>query len=126
MTYDNIIATSWDNTTFKEKLQQQWRVIISNNSVTGGVDASDNMFDFTHTGIQERFEEAYENCRSQLAAQGNIITGQTITSGQYGVLEHKPSKTGKGKSYALRIPNSGMKKVLREANSTFNDLFEVQ
>ena len=31
---------------------------------------------------------------------------------------------GTGKSYALRIPNSGMKKLLTMANSTFNQLFE--
>jgi hypothetical protein len=44
--------------------------------------------------------------------------------GQYGKLEHKPGKSGTGRSYALRSPDSGMKKLLATANSTFETLFE--
>ncbi len=124
MTYDDIIDTVWSESKFKEKLQQQWRVEIANNSITGKIDATGSMVDLTHPDIQNLFKEAYENCRAQLAAQGKIIKGQTIRSGQYGVLEHKPTKKGTGKSYAMRIPHSGMKKVLNLANSTYNQLFE--
>ena len=75
--------------------------------------------------IQKELEDAYEKCRAELIAQGQIYVGQTITAGgQYGKLEHKPGPNGTGKSYALRIPNSGMKKMLTMANSTFNQLFE--
>ena len=57
--------------------------------------------------------------------QQRIIKGQTVTAGgQFGKLEHKPGPSGTGRSYALRIPNSGMKKLLSIANSTFDTLFE--
>jgi len=124
MTYDNIISTDWNDTNFKQKLQQQWRVNIANNTITGKIDATGTMFDLTHPDIQELFEKAYEDCRSQLAAQGKIISGQTISGGKYGALEHKRTKKGNGKSYAMRIPHSGMKKVLTIVNSTYNQLFE--
>ena len=124
MTFNDIINTNWNDTPFKQKLLQQWRVVISNNPITGEIDANGHMVDFTHQDIQKLFEEAYEKCRAKLAIQNAIIPGQTIRGGQYGVLEHKPNKSGGGSSYAMRIPDSGMKKVLTIANSTYNKLFE--
>ena len=118
MTHAAIIDTPWNETTFKQKLQQQYRVTISTNPFTGEIDADGTMVDFTDPEIQKLFEEAYENCRSQLIAQGDIIPKQTITGGQFGALEHK-----NGKSYAMRIPDSGMKKVIKHATSTYNKLF---
>ncbi len=125
MTYENIIKTPWSETSFNKKLQQQWRVTLSNNVFTDKVSADGSMVDLTHPNIQELFEEAYEDCRAQLATQGGIISGQTIKGGQYGALEHKPGRSGNAKSYAMRIPNSGMKKVIKEATSTFHKLFDL-
>ena len=119
MTYDNIINKSWDQTTFKQKLQKQYRVTIKED-----LNSHAKIVDFSDPEIQKHLEEAYEDCRSQLKAQGEIIKGQTISSGQYGVLEHKPGKSGNGKSYALRIPHSGMKKILGTANMLGTGLFE--
>lgn len=111
MTYDDILKTPYDQTTFKQKLQTQYRVTIkAENSATGRVVHLDN------EEIQKNFREAYESCRSQLAAQGQIIQGQTIKGGKYGSLEHKPSKSGTSRSYAFRIPDSGMKKQLQTEN----------
>ena len=125
MTYDAIIATPWDQTPFKKKLQTQYRVTINKEECTGGVSATGKVVDFSDPEIQKELEDAYEKCRAELISQGQIYKGQTITAGgQYGKLEHKPGKSGTGKSYALRIPNSGMKKLLTIANSTFNKLFE--
>lgn len=111
MTYDDILKTPYDQTTFKQKLQVQYRVTIKASD-----SASGHVVDFSDEEIQRYFREAYESCRSQLAAQGKIIEGQTIKGGQYGSLEHKPSKTGNSTSYAFRVPNSGMKKQLQTEN----------
>lgn len=125
MTYDDILVTPWDQTPFKKKLQTQYRVTINKEEYTGGVSATGKVVDFSDPEIQKELEDAYEKCRAELIAQGQIYIGQTITAGgQYGKLEHKPGPNGTGKSYALRIPNSGMKKLLTIANSTFNTLFE--
>ena len=125
MTYDDIVATPWDQTSFKKKLQTQYRVTINKDEFEGDVSATGKVVDFSNPEIQKELEDAYEKCRAELIAQGQIYIGQTITAGgQYGKLEHKPGPNGTGKSYALRIPNSGMKKLLTIANSTFNTLFE--
>ena len=125
MTYDDIVATPWDQTSFKKKLQTQYRVTINKDEFEGDVSATGKVVDFSNPEIQKELEDAYEKCRAELIAQGQIYVGQTITAGgQYGKLEHKPGPNGTGKSYALRIPNSGMKKLLTMANSTFNQLFE--
>jgi hypothetical protein len=125
MTYDDILVTPWDQTPFKKKLQTQYRVTINKEECTGGVSATGKVVDLSDPEIQKELEDAYEKCRAELIAQGQIYIGQTITAGgQYGKLEHKPGPNGTGKSYALRIPNSGMKKLLTIANSTFNTLFE--
>jgi hypothetical protein len=122
MTCDAIINTSWEDTPFKKKLQKQYRVTIrEGNPFTGKVVATGETVDLSHPEIQHYFEQAYEECRRQLTKQivttGEIIPGQTITGGQFGVLENKPGKTRKGKSFAWRIPDSGMKKVLGISNS---------
>ena len=125
MTYDDIIKTPWDQTPFKEKLQKQYRVTIGKDVTTDTINATGKISDLTNSDIQNRFKEAYEKNRAVLIAQGQIYKGQTITAGgQYGVLEHKPGDSGNGKSYAMRIPDSGMKKVLNIANSTYSTLFE--
>jgi hypothetical protein len=125
MTYDDILVTPWDKTPFKQKLQKQYRVTIDKEKFTGGVSATGKIVDLSNPKIQKELEIAYENCRAELIAQGKIIKGQTITAGgQYGKLEHKPGPNGTGKSYALRIPDSGMKKMLATANSTFSTLFD--
>jgi hypothetical protein len=125
MTYDNIINTPWDKTPFKQKLQKQYRVTIHKNVFTGEIETFDKIVDFSDPEIQSKLEEAYEKNRLFLVTQNEIIKGQTITAGgQYGNLEHKPGSNGTGKSYALRIPNSGMKKIIGSANSTYSNLFE--
>ena len=125
MTYDDIVATPWNQTPFKKKLQTQYRVTINKDEFGGDVSAIGKVVDFSNPEIQKELEDAYEKCRAELIAQGQIYVGQTITAGgKYGKLEHKPGPNGTGKSYALRIPNSGMKKMLTMANSTFNQLFE--
>jgi hypothetical protein len=125
MTYDDILVTPWDKTPFKQKLQKQYRVTINKDEFEGDINATGKVVDLTNPEIQKELEDAYEKCRAELIAQGDIYIGQTITAGgQYGKLEHKPGPNGTGKSYALRIPDSGMKKMLTMANSTFNQLFE--
>ena len=121
MKFDDIIATPWNETSFKQKLQKQYRVTIREDA-----SASGKVVDLSHPNIQKHLEEAYEDCRAELIAQGEIVIGQTISSGQYGVLEHKPSKNGTSKSYAMRIPNSGMKKLLGTADMLSTGLFDFE
>ena len=125
MTYDDIIKTPWNKTPFRQKLQKQYRVTIHKNELTGEIDTFDKIVDFSSPEIQSKLEEAYERNRLFLIIQHGIVKGQTITSGgQYGKLEHKPGPNGTGKSYALRIPNSGMKKLINMATSTYASMFE--
>lgn len=120
MTYDSILTTKWADSPIKQKIQRQYRVTIySEDSATGRV------VDLSHPAIQKELEQAYEKCRMILQLSNRLLQG-TIKGGQYGCLEHKPGKTGNGKSYAFRIPNSGMTKLLNLANLTNNPLFEVQ
>ena len=127
MTYDDILKTPWDQTPFKQKLQTQYRVTIKENIFDPSNPVpTDIVVDFSHPVIQEEFKKAYEDCRNQLINQGQIIRGQTIKGGQYGVLEHKPGSNGTGKSYALRIPDSGMKKTISTANMLRNKLFDFE
>lgn len=119
MTFDDIINTPWDETPFKQKLQKQYRVTIKEDA-----SASGKVVDLSHPKIQKHFKEAYENCQGRLKAQGTIIVGQTISGGQYGMLEHKPGPTKTGKSFAMRIPNSGMKKILGTSGMLENGLFD--
>ena len=125
MTYDDILVTPWDKTPFKQKLQKQYRVTINKDEFEGDINATGKVVDLSHPEIQAKLKEAYERNRMYLIIQHGIIKGQTVTAGgQYGKLEHKPGKSGTGRSYALRIPDSGMKKLLATANSTFEALFE--
>lgn len=125
MTYDEILVTPWDKTPFKQKLQKQYRVTINKDEFEGDINATGKVVDLSNPEIQAKLEEAYEKNRMYLMIQQRIIKGQTVTAGgQFGKLEHKPGPSGTGRSYALRIPNSGMKKLLSIANSTFDTLFE--
>ena len=119
MIYEDIIKTPWDQTTFKQKLQKQYQVMIK-----GETNATGIVEDFTDPEIQKKFEVDYENCRSKLNAQGGIIKGQTISGGDYMVLEHKPGPNGTGTSYACRIRHAGMKKIWGLTNILRNPLFE--
>ena len=125
MTYDDILVTPWDKTPFKQKLQKQYRVTINKDEFEGDINATGKVVDLSNPEIQAKLEEAYERNRMYLIIQHGIIKGQTIKAGgQYGKLEHKPGRSGTGRSYALRIPDSGMKKLLATANSTFETLFD--
>lgn len=125
MTYDEILVTPWDKTPFKQKLQKQYRVTINKDEFEGDINATGKVVDLSNPEIQAKLEEAYEKNRMYLMIQQRIIKGQTVTAGgQFGKLEHKPGPSGTGRSYALRIPNSGMKKLLSIATSTFDTLFE--
>jgi len=125
MTYDDILVTPWDKTPFKQKLQKQYRVTINKDEFEGDINATGKVVDLSNPEIQAKLKEAYERNRMYLIIQHGIIKGQTIKAGgQYGKLEHKPGRSGTGRSYALRIPDSGMKKLLATANSTFETLFD--
>jgi len=125
MTYDDILVTPWDKTPFKQKLQKQYRVTINKDEFEGDINATGKVVDLSNPEIQAKLKEAYERNRMYLIIQHGIIKGQTIKAGgQYGKLEHKPGRSGTGRSYALRIPDSGMKKLLATANSTFVALFQ--
>lgn len=110
ITYEKVLSTAYDDTLIKQKLQVQYQVIIA-----AANKASGKVVDFTAEEIQRHIRAAYENCRSQIKANNGLLRG-TVKGGQFGCLEHKPGTSGKGKSYAFRIPHSGMKKLLATSN----------
>jgi len=123
MTYDDIINTPWDDTPFKQKMQKQYRVEISKNDIDDTVSAKGKIVDFNSEFIQKDLREAYESCRSQLKSQGKVIPKQTLYGGKFGLLEHKPNRSGAGKSYAFRVTHSGMKALTNK--SILTGLFDI-
>jgi hypothetical protein len=121
MTYGNIMVTDWEDTTFCQKTQKQYRVDIDYNELDGTTTASGNLVDFSHAEIQKELKLAYETAKTALTQLGNLKDKKTIPGTQYGCLEHK-----EGNSYAFRIPHAGMKKLLNMANFTQSGLFEFE
>jgi len=124
MTHNNIIHTSWEESDYRDKLQRQYRITID--SETGTV-AEDIVVDLTHNDLQSKMKSGYEIARKKIIDHynqtGEMLTG-TVAGNMYGSLEHRPGKSGTGRSYAHRISDGGMKRLIKTARSTFTDLFE--
>ena len=118
MTYDAIVNTSWADSPVKEKMQRQYQLTVAENPYDlSGVITNAKVVDFTNHRIQEKLEEAYEDCRRQLIDNdsGNHFTVKsTIAYFEYKI----------GNSYQFRIRNSSMKKLVSLANAASNPLFD--
>jgi|LakMenE18May11ns_1017448.scaffolds.fasta_scaffold9872652_4 hypothetical protein len=125
MTHTNILANSWDKTSFKQKLQSQYRVIID--VETGKVGKAAVVHFHDDPDLQNELRKAYEDARSILHDHyfqtGTILESCSIKSSKNSpaFLEYKD-----GNSYAFRITDCGMKRFIQMAGTApvFNSLFE--
>jgi hypothetical protein len=119
MTYDDIIASPWEDTIFAEKRQRVFEAThddtFSSNKIVG-----ETVIDMTKPDIQDLLKRDYEIARAKLAARGPGSTG-TIVGGEFGILELRS-----GNTWAHRIPDSGYRKIKSMAASTFDKLFEYK
>jgi hypothetical protein len=119
MTTSSILASDYDQTHIKDKLQQQLRVKTKDNVI---VEA--DIYDFSRRDIQDQIRSAYESARRELTELFNIHGGKfedylRIHGGQFGGFEYKNNG-----SFAFRISDAGMKKLETSAKSMFGTMFE--
>jgi hypothetical protein len=124
MTHDDILNTSWKDTSFRQKLQSQFRVTID--TKTGKVSEQVVIHFRDDPDIDRELERSYEDARIKLRifhtlSNGNILKDYTIRGDdRLAFLEYKD-----GSSYAFRIDHRGMKRFINMANTApvFNSLF---
>lgn len=116
MTADNIINTSYKDSTIARKLKQQLRV-----TTVDGVVVASEIYDFADPYIQSKLEQAYEAGRAKMAAG---IRDNYIYGSEYGYFERK---TNSENSWAYRIPVGAMKKLEGMAKSSLqlDKMFEI-
>jgi hypothetical protein len=112
MSPSDVMANDYRNSAVFDKMQKQYRVYHQNNVVV-----KNKLYDFSADFIQEKIEEAYENCRQELI-NGN--TADYIYGNEYGYFERRKGT----KSYSYRINKGAMTKLEVMASSTFGELFE--
>ena len=115
--YDNdIIANNWWTCSVREKIKKQLRITTDENDVIIKVD----LIDFDQPQIQDLLEKAYEHARKQIAINPEI--GYTEYKGYWAFFEqcHMP----KNKAYSFRISDSDMDKLISNATSTFQNIFD--
>lgn len=115
MTIDNIKNDSYNNSTVRQKLQQQLQITVDN-----GLVIDEEIYDFRPQWIQEKFEEAYETARSKIIRddRSNYIHGS-----KYGYFE---KRTNSDNSYQFRISVGAMRELKTMAKNQINNpnLFE--
>lgn len=112
---EDIINTPYYKSVICQKLQQQYRVKHKDQVIV-----SADIYDFSSSYIQQRFEASYEAARQKLinGERGNYIPG-----GEYGYFE----RTVKGsRSYQFRVSNGAVKKLEIMASTTSNKLFSFE
>ncbi len=120
MTFDDIMNTEWENTTFAQKLQNRCHVVHDDTFSEDNEVVSQEIFDFRGQDIQDLLKRDFDIAKAKLKASGKGTTG-TIVGGEFGMFEHRG-----GNTYAHRITDSGMKKLEGMAKSTYNDLFKFE
>lgn len=117
MTYNDIISSDWEHTTFSEKRQRVHEATHDDTFTVHNEIVDETIIDMTKKEIQELLKRDYEVAKAKLIKLGPVATG-TIMGGKFGFLEHRG-----GNTWAHRIPHSGFKKIKAMATSNFNDLF---
>ena len=119
---EDIIATPYDQSTIKDKFQQQYRVKYSDERQ---VVTEESIYDFSMDYIQDRVREAYECGRKKIAqnaAQG--YHPPYVKGSEWGNFEITESCS----SYRFRIPNHSMKKIekISKNSDQFGKLFNEE
>jgi hypothetical protein len=118
MTPQQVVDTDYEDSVVCEKFQQQLRVFTKNHIV---VEA--DVYDFSHLGIQELIEHAYETGRVRIAQCWNTDADNMPTyvyGSEYGYWE----RIGGVRSYTFRINPGAYDTLERMAKSTFANIFE--
>lgn len=122
MTFNNIIATPYINSSVRDKFQRQFRVKTKNNIIV-----SAEMYDFSHRLIQSQIEEAYESAREQMIEHQSNGAGHDswlptyVYGTKWGYFEHVDKKKN---SLHFRIAHGAMEDFEVMASSTLSRLFE--
>ena len=122
MRVDDIINIPYEHSHIYDKLQTQYRICYSDE---GQVVTKEGLYDFSDPYLQDRFKEAYENGRKEIAADAiNGFHPSYIKGNEWGYWE----QTGPYGSYTFRIPNGAMGKLekIAENKPLFDKFFEVQ
>lgn len=120
MTYDDIMNSSWEDTSFHDKWQNRCHVEHDATFSKTNEVVSQEIFDFRPQEIQDLLKRDFEIAKSKLAQDGKGATG-TFVGGDYGILEHRG-----GNTYAHRITDAGFKKLQGMSRSVVNDLFKFE
>lgn len=113
MSLEEILNTSYKDSHVFKKFQQQLRVYIKDNVII-----SADVYDFSHSSVQELIEQAYEHAQSQLRQCKDL--DRTIYKGYYGFFEKvDPNR----KTFSFRLSKSDMKKLESMAKSNYKNIF---
>ena len=121
MTPQQVVDTDYKDSVVYEKFQQQLRVFTKKHIV---VEA--DVYDFSHLGIQELIEHAYETGRAEIAKHWRICHRDPgpmptyVYGSEYGYWE----RIGSSNSYTFRINLGAYDTLERMAKSTFSNIFD--
>lgn len=122
ISYDNLIANTYEKTGIYKKFQKQRRAKTKDNVII-----SADVYDFSPEFIQEKVKEAYEIARSTLVEWANTHPNATaenmptyIAGTKWGYLE-RVDKTKKVFHY--RVSSNAMKDFEKMSKSTYTKFF---
>lgn len=113
MTRNNIIATEYDHSPIKDKVQRQIRVYHNGETILRAT-----FYDFSDDYIQSLLRDAYEQSRIKLA---NGWTKSWVPGNKWGNFE----QDGQKNTYGFRLSNSAYNKLEKMSKDTFIDFFNV-
>ena len=113
MSEEDIINTDYKDSHVFKKFQQQLRVYTKHNIII-----SADVYDFSHSTIQDLIERAYNHARNQLKQCSNL--NRTEYKGFYGYFERvDPNRN----TLSFRLAKSDMETLEGMAKSTYKNLF---
>ena len=113
MSVEDIINTNYKDSHVFKKFQQQLRVYTKNNTIV-----SAEVYDFSHSSIQDLIELAYNHARDQLKQCSDLT--RTEYKGFYGYFERvDPNRN----TLSFRLAKSDMESLEGMAKSNYKNLF---
>jgi predicted HicB family RNase H-like nuclease len=113
MSIEDIIALDYKDSHVFKKFQQQLRVYIKDNIVV-----SADVYDFSHSSVQELIEQAYDHAKDQLIKCNDLT--RTEYKDYYGYFEKVDANR---KTFSFRLSKSDMEALEGMAKSNYKNLF---